>query len=334
MEGGGHVVFGEQRVEVQREHRQHAGQHDGQLDLQERDQRTGPQVPGGVLQLAVDGVEGCLHHAQREGQLDHRVGHHDQEAHILTIVEVLAQHVPHLAVEEGAEGIADQDRGQQPGEQQAGLHHDGALFVLVLEDVVDGHHHDDAGQRRRQGRQHEAEPYAAHGVCIGEHAGDDALADALLAPGGGVAVILGAEEVDQRPVGHVQRLGPHRRPVLEGEQHDHHHGGHVDDEQHIGVDMSQYPGHGALDPLLDQLGLGLADGQVMPLALVVVQHRQKRNGEQRQYDGQQCRPGLREGLVGHRGARQAHDLRVDGVVTQQRRRAHGAQAGDEGHDRQ
>ena len=42
----------------------------------------------------------------------------------------------------------------------------------VLEDVVDRHHHNHAGQRRRDGRKHEAQPDTAYRVRIGEQTGD------------------------------------------------------------------------------------------------------------------------------------------------------------------
>ena len=59
-----------------------------------------------------------------------------------------------VAVEEGAEGIADQDGRQQPGEQQ-GVFQDGALF-LFLEDIAAGDHHDHAGEGRRDRREDKA----------------------------------------------------------------------------------------------------------------------------------------------------------------------------------
>ena len=63
VEGGGHVILGKERVEVQCEHRQDAGQYDGQLYLHEGPEAAGTKVAGGVLQLLVDSVEGRLDHS-------------------------------------------------------------------------------------------------------------------------------------------------------------------------------------------------------------------------------------------------------------------------------
>ena len=98
--------------------------------------------------------------------------------------------------------------------------------------------------------------------------------------------------------------------------------------------MGQDVGDGVVDPLLLELGLGFGDREVVPLALVGREDRQKHDGEHGQDDAEQRRPGLGERLVGHRRARQADDLRVDGVIAQQGGGGHGAQARDEGHDRQ
>ena len=131
----------------------------------------------------------------------------------------------------------------------------------------------------------------------------------------------------------TRNSGP-RRAKMEGEDDDHDHGGHIDQEKHIGINVRQNIGRRILNLLLHQLGLGLGYGQVMSPALVAVENAQEKNGEHGQDHGQKCGTGLGEGLVCRGGPGQTHDLRVDGVVAQKRRRGHGAQTGDEGHDRQ
>lgn len=63
----------------------------------------------------------------------------------------------------------------------------------------------------------------------------------------------------------VQRLHLDGAVRSEREDDDHDHRSHIDDKQHIGVNMRQYVGKGIVDLLLDQLGLGLGDGQIVPL---------------------------------------------------------------------
>ena len=118
------------------------------------------------------------------------------------------------------------------------------LFAAIFENVVDRHHHDDARQRRRQGREHKAQPDAAHGVGIGEQAGDSVRPRFELAAVGHELIILRPKEVDQREITETEGFGADGRIVLESEQDDHHHGRHIDDEQHVGVDVRQHVGHG------------------------------------------------------------------------------------------
>ena len=261
LEGSGHVILRKQGIEVQGKDGQHTGQHNGQLHLQEGDQTAGTQVPCRIFQLLINGVEGSLDHSQGEGQLHHRVGHDNQEADILLHVQVVIEYIPYaVGVEVGAVGIADQDGRQQPGEQHAVFHGHSPLLALVLEDVVDSNHHNDAGQCRRNGGHDEAEPDAANRSVITEQAGDTALPNLHLATVGQEFIILLTEEVDQRELIEGQGLGTNGRIVLEGEEDNHHHGGHVDDEKHVGINMCQHIGHGIGNLLLHQLGLGFADG--------------------------------------------------------------------------
>ena len=132
----------------------------------------------------------------------------------------------------------------------------------------------------------------------------------------------------------VQLLHADGAVGLEGENDNHDHRGHVDDEEHIGVDVGQYIGHRVCDLLLLQLGLGLGDGEIVAPALIGGEHRQQDDGEHGQDDGQQSRPGLREGLIRSGGAGQPYDLRVNGVIAQQGGGGHSAQSGDKGHHRQ
>ena len=96
----------------------------------------------------------------------------------------------------------------------------------------------------------------------------------------------------------------------------------------MGKDIARLAG----DFLLLQLSLGLGHGQVVALGLVGCQHREQDDGKDGKDHGQQRRPGLGECLIRGRRTCQTDDLRVDGVVAQQRGGGHGAQAGDEGHD--
>ena len=70
----------------------------------------------------------------------------------------------------------------------------------------------------------------------------------------------------------------------------------------------------------------------MALGFIGRQHRKQYNGENRQHHRQQRRPGLGEGFVRRGGTGQTDDLRVDGVIAQQRGGGHGAKARDKGHD--
>ena len=133
---------------------------------------------------------------------------------------------------------------------------------------------------------------------------------------------------------HAQRFRADRRVILEREEHDHDDRRHVNDEQHVRVNMREHIRRGVGDFLLDQLRLRLADGEVMTLALIAGEHRQQDDGKHRKNDRQQRCARLRKRLVRNRRARQPDDFRIDRVVTEQRRRAHRAQAGDERHDRQ
>ena len=83
-----------------------------------------------------------------------------------------------------------------------------------------------------------------------------------------------------------------------------------------------------------QLGLGLGYGEVVPLALIGREHRQQHDGEHGKDDAEQGGAGLRERFVRGRGSGQTDDLGVNRVITQQGRCGHGAETGDEGHDRQ
>ena len=259
MKRGGHIIFGKEGVEVQGKDGQYARKHNGQLHLEEGKQPARAKVARGILQLLVDGIERRLNHAQGEWQFDHRIGHDDEETHVLAHVQVGVEDIPHiLGVEERAVGIADQNGGQKPGKQQAVFQHGGPLFAAVFEDVVDRHHHNHAGQRRRDGRKHEAQPDTAYRVRIGEQTGDGVGPRLELAAVGHELIILRPKEVDQREIAQAERLGADGGIVLESEKDDHHHGRHVDDEQHVGVDVCKHIGHGVGDLLLDQLGLGLA----------------------------------------------------------------------------
>lgn len=63
-------------------------------------------------------------------------------------LKVMTRHIPHvLTVEVHPVGVADQDGGQQPGEQQAVLQNRAGLLLPVLKNVIAGRHDDDAGQR-------------------------------------------------------------------------------------------------------------------------------------------------------------------------------------------
>ena len=335
MERGGHVVFRKQGVEVQGEYRQHAWQHNGQLYLEEGVQSACPKVARRVLQLLIYGVERRLDHAQCEWQLHHCIGHDDEETHIFAHVEVGIEYIPYLlGVEERAIGVADQNSGQQPREQQAVFQHSGPLLAAILKDVIDRHHHDDARQCRRQGRKHKAQPDAPHGVGIGKQTGNGVWPRFELAAVGHELVILRSKEVDQSEIAQAKRLGADGGVILEGEKDNHYHRRHIDDEQHVGVDVRKHIGHGVGNLLLDQLGLGFAHAEVVPLALIVGQHREQDDGKHGQQNGEQRRSRLGKGFVRHRGARQTHDFRIDGVIAQQRRGAHGAKTRDEGHDRQ
>ena len=254
---------------------------------------------------------------------------------MLPVVEIATPHIPHvLAVEVDAVGVADEDGGQQPGEEEGVLQHCARLLIAVFEDVAACRHHDHAGQGGSNGGEHKAELDAPQGGLVGEEAGDGALAGLVGAPVGEVLVVLGAEEVHQGPVGEIQLLHADGPVGLEGKDDNHHHRDHVDDEEHIGVDVGQDVGDRVGDLLLLQPGLGLGNRQVVALSLIGGEHRQQHDGEHGQNNAQQGRPGLGEGLVGRGGAGQADDLRVDGVIAQQGGGGHGAQARDEGHDRQ
>ena len=98
--------------------------------------------------------------------------------------------------------------------------------------------------------------------------------------------------------------------------------------------MSQHISQGVRNLLLDQLGLGLGDGQVMTLAFISRQNRQQDNGEHGQNHAQERCTGLRECFVCCRRTGQSDNFRVDGVIAQQGRCGHGTQTGDERHDSQ
>ena len=260
-EGGGHVILRKQGVEVQGKDRQDAGEDDGQLHLQEGPHRAGAQVPGGLFQLFVNGVEAGLDHPQGEGQLGDGVGHDDEQPHILGVVEVFAADVKDaFGIEEGPVGIADQDGGQQPGEEQGVFQGLAACLFSVLEYVVAGHHHDDAGQGCGDDGHDKAELDAAQGRFVGKQARNGVFAQFVGAPIGEILIVPGAEEVQHGPGGQIQSLHPDGLVGLEGEQDDHDHRGHVDDEEHIGVDVGQDVAGLAIDLLLYKLGLGLGHG--------------------------------------------------------------------------
>lgn len=72
----------------------------------------------------------------------------------------------------------------------------------------------------------------------------------------------------------------------------------------------------------------------MPLALIGRENGEQEDREAREDDRKQCRARLRERLVRHGRTGQTDDLGVDGVIAEQRRRAHGAQTRDKRHDRE
>ena len=301
MERRRHVVFGEQRIEVQREHRQHTRQNNRQLHPQECHQTARAKVARRILQFLVNGVERRLDHAQGKRQLDHRIRHHNQESHVLAHVQVVVENIPHaVSVEVSAVGVANQDGRQQPREEQAVFQHRAALLALVLEDVVDRNDDDNTRQRRRNRGEDEAQPDAADGIRIGEQTRNRARSRFQLAAVGQELIVLLTEEVNQRELIHRERFGANCRVVLERKENNHHHWGHVDDEQDVGVDMCQHVRNRVANLLLDQLRLRFADGEVMPFALVGGQDGQQDDGEHRQNDGQQRRARLRERFVRRR----------------------------------
>ena len=70
----------------------------------------------------------------------------------------------------------------------------------------------------------------------------------------------------------------------------------------------------------------------MALGLIAGKHRQQHDGEHGQDHAEQRGSCLGEGLVRRGGTGKSYDLRVDGVIAQQRGRGHSAQASDKGHD--
>ena len=153
--------------------------------------------------------------------------------------------------------------------------------------------------RRRggDGGEYKAEFDAAQGGLVGKEAGDGALPGLVGAPVGEVLVVLRTEEIDQRPLGEIQLLHPDSAIGLEGEDDNHHHGDHVDDEEHIGVDMGQDVGGRVRNLLLLEFGFGFGNREVVALALIGGEDGQQHDGEQGQNYAQKSRPGLGECLV-------------------------------------
>ena len=98
--------------------------------------------------------------------------------------------------------------------------------------------------------------------------------------------------------------------------------------------MRQDIGYGVLDFLFDKLCFGLADRKIVAFALIMVKNQQENNGAHGQNNGEQRRACLREGFIRGRGTGQTDDFGIDGIVPQQGRRRHGAQACDKSHDSQ
>ena len=204
----------------------------------------------------------------------------------------------------------------------------------MLEDVVAGHNDDHARERRGDDGHDKAHLDTAERRLVGEHAGDRALADLVGAAGREIRIVLLAEVVHERPLRKIKLAHTHGAERLEREDDDHHDRRHVDDEQDVGVDMREDVRHGVRDLLLLELRLRLGNGEVMPLALIGRENGEQEDREAREDDRKQRRARLRERLVRHGRTGQTDDLGVDGVIAEQRRRAHGAQARDKRHDRE
>ena len=205
--------------------------------------------------------------------------------------------------------------------------------MIFLEHIVTGYHNYHTGQRSCQGRKDKAEFDAAKRRFICKHPGNWTDSCFIFSASCQVFIVLLTEIVDQRPLAQIQLFQADSAISLERKNHNHHNRCHVDDEKHIGINMCHHIPDRVVDLLFLQFCLCLGHREVMSPPFISGEYCEQNYRKHCQNNGQQCRTCLWESLICTWRSGKAHDLRVDGVIPQQRRSRHSTEAGNERHNR-